>query len=155
MSKSCRAWRWRCWVSWRPASAAKEYTNRNSTGGYGEVHIEARHGQEIRALVDDSSKPLYLDAAEFVADVTANFTDIYKNENGGLLLVKQNGNAKLLVVSLWRAPAGKGKAYWNVITGGPRRPESLKKMKPLWSQPGPADPSTPRGGTSFIPGAEQ
>lgn len=94
--------------------------NRNSTDGpiddgLGEVHIEARHGDEIRAQG-------YEDAADLIADVATSYNRIAQGHSGRLILGKVNGREKIAVIEL--EPRG---GYWTVVTAGIRNKGWMEK----------------------------
>mgnify|MGYP001553722587 CR=1 FL=1 len=111
--------------------------------GYGELHIEARHGAEIRAYG-------YPDAASLTAEVAAGFGKIYDAGGGSLLLVKTNGGSKVAVIELKAIGEGAFAAHWEVQAAGIYRPEYFNGKQLLWERPGPDDPAT-GGGTPFNP----
>lgn len=114
--------------------------------GFGEKHIEARHGAEIRAYG-------YEDGAALAADVATNFARVYDAGNGRLFLVKPNGGSKVAVVELKPVPGGADgfDAHWEIETAAIYRPDFFDNKKQLWQRPGP-DSSAAGGGTPFNPG---
>nr|ACF98019.1 hypothetical protein [uncultured bacterium 878] len=105
--------------------------------GFGEVHIEAGHGIQIRNYGYD-------DAASFAADVAANYRSIYDAGKGRLFLVKPNGMSKIAVIELKPVPGGPNafEAHWEVETAAIYRPEFFDSKKLLWQRPGPGNSST-------------
>ena len=110
--------------------------------GTGRIHIEARHGEEIRAAG-------YADVDAFVAEVASQFTDIYAGAGRELFLVKRNGRARIAVIEL--QGAGGGASEWSVATAALYRPDYFENRKVLWQRPGPAS-SPPDGEAPFNPG---
>lgn len=104
---------------------------------------EARHGSDIR-------KAGYADAAELVADVASNFTDVYEARSGRLILARRNGRDRAAIVELRPTEDG---THWSVTTAGLFRPDYLNKERLLWRQPGPAG-APPEGGSPFDPGSQ-
>lgn len=109
--------------------------------GFGRVHIEAQRGEAIR-------KAGYPDAAAFVADTAAGYTQVYEAKDGRRFLVKRNGRVRLAVIEMNRV-AG----VWTVVSGGIYRPSYLHGKKLLWegerrSRPAAGDADSPllRGG---------
>ena len=113
--------------------------------GIGEVHIEARHGAEIRGHLE-AGTPVYPDAASFVADVAANYNRIARGHSGRLILGKANGREKIAVIEL--EPSADG---YTVRTAGLRNPGWLdRESRALpWR---PAEQPTALGSSS--PGAQ-
>jgi hypothetical protein len=104
--------------------------------GGGLIHIEARHGAEIRAAGWD-------DPAQFVAAVAANFTEVRRQVNGTLLLVQrdvaragQRDPQASLVVGLSRTNEG----GYRVITAGRFKNAYIGKTELLWQAEHPAAP---------------
>ncbi len=95
--------------------------------GYGEAHIEARHGDEFRLAG-------YRDAADFVSQVSANYNQIYRGRSGGLLLVRKNGLSDVAVVQL---RPGNTRDFYEVQTAAIYRNEFFKNKEKLWEKPGP------------------
>ena len=111
---------------------------------YGERHIEARHGTQIRTAG-------YRDAAELVADVANGFAEIYQARDGRLLLAKPNGRVRIAVVEL--RPSADG-SHWTVTTAGLYRPSYFRNQELLWRRPGPGA-SPLEGGSPFnSPGSQ-
>jgi hypothetical protein len=112
--------------------------------GYGEAHIMARHGDELRAAGYD-------DVADLVAEVAGGYSAVYRAKDNRIFLVKANGHAKAAAVEL--APGADGQTHWSVTTAGLYRPEDFKEADRLWRRPGPAVfPSHDR--PSFDPGSQ-
>jgi hypothetical protein len=110
----------------------------NITGkGYGEVHIEQRHGREIRQA-EKTFDIKYADAADFVKDVAENFAEIYSSRGGHLFLVKKNGRARVAVIEL---TGDADSSHWQVVSAGLYRPEFFERggRQLLWSRTGPSD----------------
>jgi hypothetical protein len=98
--------------------------------GMGLIHIEARHGEQIRAAG-------YADAAAFVADLAARPASIRATNDGGVYLLRsdvtsapKSQTTDALVVRLKRDDSG----HWTVVTAGPLRNRYLQKAEPLWSE---------------------
>ncbi|HRK96357.1 MAG TPA: hypothetical protein PK694_08550, partial [Rhodospirillales bacterium] len=90
---------------------------------FGEAHIEARHGADIR-------KAGYESAADLVADVAANFTRVVvEGHSGRVFLVKPNGRDRALVVELRPAEGG---AEYSVVSAGLFRKSYLEGRRVLW-----------------------
>ena len=96
--------------------------------GSGLLHIEARHGAQIRAAG-------FTDVAHFVADVASHVTEIRQDEIGKLFLVRRatdrtrRGDAHdALIAGLARDASG----GWRVETAGPFRARYLEKREVLW-----------------------
>jgi hypothetical protein len=64
---------------------------------YGQDHISDARKQEMR----DAG---YIDELDMLSDVAKNYTQIYEQPNGRLLLVKKNGKSKYAVVELQKNP---------------------------------------------------
>ena len=89
---------------------------------YGEIHIDNKHGDEIR----DAGYP---DVKSMVNDVAANYSDIYEGRKGTLLLAKKNGKIKVAFVELKPADTGD---YYSVGSAFISRSDFLKNKKKLW-----------------------
>jgi len=89
---------------------------------YGEIHIDNKHGDEIR----DAG---YKDVKSMVNDVAANYSDIYEGRKGTLLLAKKNGKIKVAFVELKPADTGD---YYSVGSAFISRSDFLKNKKKLW-----------------------
>lgn len=96
--------------------------------GYSAVHMEAEHARDGRLAEYNGS------AEDFVADVGASFTSIYRLDGGRLLLVKSNGNNKLLVVEARRELDGD----YSVVTGYIRPAGRGLPREKVWERSGPA-----------------
>lgn len=84
---------------------------------FGETHIEARHGRDIR-------KAGYADAADFVAEVANAYTDVYQAKGGRLILARRIGRDRAAIVELRPSEGG---THWSVTTAGLFRPDYLNK----------------------------
>lgn len=112
--------------------------------GYGLVHIEARHGGDIRGAG-------YPTVPDFVHDVASGFGEVYAGTRpGALLLAKRNGRAQVAIVEL--SPDGSGGAHWSVTTAALYRSDYFKPEKLLWRRSGPTD--SPSDGSPFDPGGQ-
>ncbi|WP_162176306.1 hypothetical protein [Candidatus Magnetobacterium casense] len=97
---------------------------------YGEIHIEQRHGQEIR-------KVGYKGVRDFVEDVIKDFTQIRESGNR-LVLVKENGLPHVSAIQLIPTPDGN---YYSVVTAYLINSKALTKKKLLWER-SPRPPSS-------------
>jgi len=100
--------------------------------GEGDVHIEARHGDQIRAIVDEDGEPVFEDVAEYVAWVSENWTEIRDNGSGRpVLVVRDNAisgsdkKQQIMVLGLEKLPSAD---FYDVKTAGPAVNRYLKKM---------------------------
>ena len=108
--------------------------------GFGELHIAARHGDEIRAIG-------YQDVGDFVSDIMSGFNEIYRAQKGGLYLVKRNGHSLTAVIEL--GPVGRGPdGHWLVETAALYRSKFFENKDLLWSRPRQGG-SPPEGGSSL------
>lgn len=82
-------------------------------------HIEASHHKELAQLG--------LTAEDFVKIICRDFNEIKEGYNNRLLLVKNNGTPKVVVVEL----EFDGQAY-NLISASPRNKRYLEKKRTLW-----------------------
>lgn len=73
---------------------------------YGKIHIERKHIEKLK-------KAGYESVESFVEDVASNYTKIWEQPNGRLMLVKENGDAKLSIIELQEYGEGK---YYGVST---------------------------------------
>ncbi|MBV6340885.1 hypothetical protein [Candidatus Magnetobacterium casense] len=107
---------------------------------YGEIHIEQRHGQEIR-------KVGYKSVRDFVEDITKNFTQIRDNGTR-LLLVKTNGLPCSAAIDLSLSLDGN---YYTVITAGTFGSKYLNNKELLWQRsPRPSSPGRPEQPPTII-----
>ncbi len=73
---------------------------------YGKVHIEKKRIEKLK-------KAGYESVESFVEDVASNYTKIWEQPNGRLMLVKENGDAKLSIIELQEHAEGN---YYGVST---------------------------------------
>ncbi len=109
----------------RPQLGTNEGPNK-----YGLVHIEERHGADIRNTG-------YSDVDSYVHDIINNFNEIRQGEGQSLILVKQNGKLKTAFIELQPSEEG---TFYTVRSSFPVREEYLNKYNVLW--PGSATPGT-------------
>ena len=106
--------------------------------GEGYDHIEARHGEQIRSIVDGDGSPVFEDVAEYVDFVSHNWTEIRDNGRGRLVMIVRDAEAErsddtqdLMILELEKDPAA---TFYDVKTAGPFRNRSLKSMELLTSR---------------------
>jgi hypothetical protein len=99
----------------------KGWDNPATGEGIGELHVEGRHGNEIRNYREDG-KQVYRDGAELVADVAANYNRIGRGHSGRLILGIANGREKIAIIEL--EPTRDG---YTVRTAGLRNPGWLDR----------------------------
>lgn len=101
-------------------------TNPKTNEGYGLIHIEARHGAQIRANG-------YKSVIEFIEDVADNWQVIKeaKNRNGNptFRLIAQGKHNNTLMIEL----SGDG-TYWNINTAGIFKTSYGKNAKELYNR---------------------
>lgn len=93
--------------------------------GFGEAHIEARHGDELRNAG-------YRDAADFVGQVAQGYNAVYRGRSGGLLLVRKTDSSEVAVVNL--RPDGDA-GFYEVQTAAIYRNKFFDNKKKLWEKP--------------------
>lgn len=103
----------------------------NEKGGYGLAHIEARHGNQIRALG-------YQNVPEFVKEIAGHFSEVWQAAGTQLLVTAKENRKDVMYVQLDIAPEGD---YYRVNSAFPVRREDYEAhhgMKMLWprSEPG-------------------
>ncbi len=76
---------------------------------FGEFHTEGKRAKKIQ----DEGFPY---SRDFVEDAVGGATQVWKQPNGSLLLVKKNGKDHITVVELQKAPEGD---FYTVITAFP------------------------------------
>ena len=107
--------------------------------GFGELHAEGKHGDSIRAFRLDGQQ-VYDDAAELIADVTANYNRVAMGSNGRLILGIVNGHDRIAVVDLARVGDG-----FVIVTAGIRNRgwmENPRRALP-WGRTEPSTPQAP------------
>ena len=101
-------------------------TNPDTNAGYGLVHIEARHGEEIRSNGYDS-------VIDFIQYVARNYTEIRKGNvrNGQQTYRMQllDGHNNMLMIEL----SGDG-TYWNINTAGIFKTSYGKKNEVVYTR---------------------
>jgi len=60
--------------------------------GFGDLHIDAGHGAQIRNIVDENGDPVFSDLAEYAQFVGENWTEVRKGHKGRLLLVVRDAS---------------------------------------------------------------
>lgn len=112
--------------------------NSDTDGGRGDIHAEARHGDQIRAIVDEDGNQLFEDVAEYIQFVGDNWTEVRENSIGNPVLIirdeTQTGSDKkqdTLIIELTKSPSSD---FYDVLTTGPFRNRNLKKMKLLYTR---------------------
>jgi hypothetical protein len=90
--------------------------------GMGDLHIEARHGAEIRSITDADGKPIFKDPAEFIQFVARNQNEIRNGNEGSILLIardttktSQKEAQRSLIIKIKEA---ENRQYYTVITAG-------------------------------------
>lgn len=118
-----------------PIRIEKGHHNSETDQGSGDVHFEARHGDQIRAMVDDDGNQLFSDVAEYVDFVTNNWTEIRDNRTGNPVLVvrdktmsRSDEKQHVIIIELKKS---KSADYYSVATAGPFRNRSVNRMKLL------------------------
>lgn len=122
-----------------PIRLAKGEHDAATGKGYGETHIEARHGSEVREAGAT-------DAAAFVATTASTFDEIRQGNRSALLLIRRGRRNMALVTEL--QPAADGSGYWSVASALVLRSDYLAKRRLLWERGrspslGRADATTP------------
>lgn len=101
-------------------------TNPKTKEGYGLIHIEARHGKQIR-------QNGYANAVEFIEDVANNWEAIMeakdRNGNPTFRLIAKGKHNNTIMVEL----SGDG-TYWNINTAGIFKTSYGKNAKELYSR---------------------
>jgi predicted ABC-type ATPase len=103
------------------------WDDRARDNGFGELHVEGKHGDSIRAFRIDGQQ-VYADAAELIADVTANYNRIAMGPMGRLILGIVNGHDRIAVVDLSRVGDG-----FVVVTAGIRNRGWMENSR--WALP--------------------
>ncbi|MDR2240017.1 MAG: hypothetical protein LBE33_06185 [Zoogloeaceae bacterium] len=112
---------------------------RQGDEAWGLVHIQQRHGEQIRRLGFNSVE-------EFVSTVASGFTAIYQRSGGSMDVVLETGRTgQRLVVKLEPSPDGD---FYDVKTASPIRPDQFKNQKPLWERTGTSTPTELAGSPS-------
>jgi len=100
--------------------------------GGGEAHIEARHGDQIRSLVDEDGNQLFDSVADFVDFVANNWTELRNNKNGRLVLIVRDETVvgggeqqPLIILEIKKLPSSN---FYSVQTAGPYMNRYIKKM---------------------------
>ncbi|WP_415127984.1 hypothetical protein [Paracoccus sp. (in: a-proteobacteria)] len=107
----------------------------------GLIHIESRHGDQIRKMGFPSVE-------EFVQTIAHGFTAVYGREGRALDLVLDNGDRGMMIVQLEPHASGD---FYDIRTATPIRSGQYKRKAPLWEKTGPrnspaeAGPLDPKG----------
>lgn len=113
--------------------------------GMGIAHIEAGHGDEIRAAG-------FGDAQQFVSHVAQNFDEVRTQSNGRLLLTDREPGKSSNALAVELAPQPDG--HYEVITAGRFKNSYIDKRKLVWKDAGRAS-SPDIGGESRFGDADQ
>lgn len=112
----------------------------------GLIHIERRHGDDIRRMGFTSIE-------DFVQVVARDFTAVYGRPGRALDLVLDGGERGMLIVQLEPHPSGD---FYDIRTATPIRSGQYQRKEPLWERTGPrassavADPLNPKGQSGSI-----
>jgi len=111
-----------------PIELARGWQDERIRNGRGLVHIEFRHGDEIRAAG-------WACVTDFVVDLARRFNEIRQDQGGQLFLVRRNPALtrsqdphSLLIVR----PAPAGAAGWQIETAGRFKSAYIAKRSLLW-----------------------
>jgi len=103
--------------------------------GKGDVHLEARHGDQIRSIVDENGQPIFKDTSEYIGFVANNWTEIVELNNGQLMMVvrdpKLTASGKKQNAMILGLIKSKNSAFYDIRTAGPFKNGYFKKFKKL------------------------
>jgi len=103
--------------------------------GKGDVHLEARHGDQIRSIVDENGQPIFKDTSEYIGFVANNWTEILESNNGKMLMVVRDPNIiinkksqRTMIIEFQKSDSGN---FYEVNTAAKLKNQYLKKNKKL------------------------
>ena len=107
----------------------------DSEHGEGEVHLHARHWEQIKKIVDENSEQMFEDVGDYVQYVTENWTEIRATNNGRPVMIVRveskkgsNANHPILILELIESPSAE---FYDVKTGGPWKQGGIKNWRLL------------------------
>jgi len=106
--------------------------------GNGDVHLEARHGDQIRSIVDENGQPIFKDTSEYIGFVANNWTEIVEINNGKMLMVvrdpskiSKRNSQKTMIIEMVKS---KTNNFYEVITAAKLNNKYMTKYTKIISR---------------------